>query len=183
VLALLVGGLACSGVRVDVSTDYDPAFDFGGRTTYAFLRERSAKGAPLQTLIDERVAEALRATLAGKGLKETADDGAQLLVSWHVGVEQAIEVDQIEHAYRGYARPVYGWRGMPMGTVETRVDQYAKGTIMIDVIDPATRRLVWRGAGQGRVDEDATPEERSTRIRAAVAEILETFPPVGGRGS
>ena len=42
--------------------------------------------------------------------------------------------------------------GMGMG-YETRVDQYTEGTLNIDVVDAATKKLVWEGAIAGRLSD------------------------------
>ena len=54
------------------------------------------------------------------------------------------------------------------------------GTIVIDLIDARSRRLVWRGWAEGGidgvVDDQASMEQR---IDEAVARILEKFPSRG----
>ena len=51
------------------------------------------------------------------------------------------------------------------------------GTLIIDVFDAAERELVWRGSGEGRVNQARSPEDRQERIDDAVRKILRDFPP------
>jgi len=57
------------------------------------------------------------------------------------------------------------------------VSYYDEGTVVLDIIDPKTRNLVWRGSAQSRVDDGDTPEERDARVNEAYRRILERFPP------
>jgi hypothetical protein len=74
-------------------------------------------------------------------------------------------------AWYGYR--VGGWGGWP----QTYAYDYTEGTLLIDVIDPATMTLLWRGTGTGVVDPTASPQRREQRINDAVDRILDEFPP------
>jgi hypothetical protein len=51
------------------------------------------------------------------------------------------------------------------------------GTLLIDVIDGASQKLVWRGTAAGDVDQGLTSEQRDERTKAIVQRILSHFPP------
>jgi hypothetical protein len=57
------------------------------------------------------------------------------------------------------------------------IRQYEEGTLVIDFVDAASRKLVWRGTGSGALESEPTPEETTRGIDRAVAKILEQFPP------
>lgn len=63
------------------------------------------------------------------------------------------------------------WDATPFGT------PYPAGTLVVDVVDPATRQLVWRGTATARIDPSNPPEIREERIRAAVSMLMSKFPP------
>jgi len=63
----------------------------------------------------------------------------------------------------------------------TYVTQYDEGTLVIDFIDIAENKLVWRGVGTGALSESPSVEERTENINNAVAQILEQFPPTKGQ--
>lgn len=69
--------------------------------------------------------------------------------------------------YRGY--PWWYWYG------DVRYYRYQDGTLIIDIIEPSTRSLVWRGWYSGVVNFDNTIDDKT--IRRAAREILKAFPP------
>jgi hypothetical protein len=54
---------------------------------------------------------------------------------------------------------------------------YDEGTLLIDVLEPGSQRLLWRGVGRAEVHRISDPAKREERLREAVAKILERFPP------
>jgi hypothetical protein len=54
---------------------------------------------------------------------------------------------------------------------------YLTGTLLIDIVDAASKKLVWRGTAAGAVDPGLTSVERDERIRQIVRDMLSHFPP------
>ena len=50
-------------------------------------------------------------------------------------------------------------------------------TLVLDVVDAATRRLVWRGSAQAEVSTDFTPADRDETLENAVVKMFAGFPP------
>ncbi len=175
-----LGGFACSGLTV--ATDFDPNADFSKIRSYAWLDERSGVEGDrndVSGLLDQRIRRAIDAELLGKGLANLERASADVLVSYHLGVEKKLDVRTIHSGYgygggwhRGYGR--YG--GYGAGS-ETYVSEYEEGTFLIDLIEPAKKQLIWRGSGQARVRRSSSPEDREERIREVVAKVLATYPP------
>ena len=88
-----------------------------------------------------------------------------------------LDVDTVNTGY-GYGR--YGRYGGI--STSTTVSEYQEGTLLIDMIDPSSKQLVWRGSGQARIRQSSSPEEREKRIGEAVQQILEDFPPGAEKG-
>ncbi len=177
-LALIsgLGGLACSGLKV--ATDFDPNADFTQIRSYAWLDERSGVEGDrddVSSLLDQRIRRAIEAELLGKGLAILERESADVLVSYHLGVERKLDVRTIHSGY-GYGR---GWhRGYGgYGYTETYVNEYEEGTFLIDFIEPSKKELIWRGSGQARVKRSSSPEDRQERIRKVVAKVLGPYPP------
>ncbi len=66
------------------------------------------------------------------------------------------------------------WDATPFGT------PFPSGTLVLEVVDPATRQLIWRGTATARIDPSNPPAEREKRIRAAVDMLMRQFPPRRG---
>ncbi len=174
--ALLLTALcACSTLRV--SSDYDPAFDFSGFRSWDWLT-----GTPAGTvdprlprgLVEDRIRAALEKHLAARGFQRSGSGTPDFRVGYHAAVEDKVDVRTINRSY-GYGP---GWgAGRGLMTSDTYVRQYEQGTLILDMVDPRTNVLVWRGSAQAEVYSYSTPEQREARIDDAVGQILERFPP------
>lgn len=171
VLALLLA--ACSSVQV--STDFDPGTDFSALESYAWLaRKAKPSGDPRldNSLLNERIRNAVDAQLAARGYKQAARAEADFLVAYHTAIERKMDVDTIYRGY-GYGPGAWGWGAGH----ETVVYQYDQGTLLLDILDPKRHRLLWRGSASAVVSEDSTPEKRTKLINDAVSKLLDRFPP------
>jgi hypothetical protein len=163
VLALL--GAACNSL--EVRHDFDEKADFAKYRTYRFLPpDEKTSNHPLVrgTLMTKRVYASVQKHGPARGLefKETGD--VDLLVAYHALIED--KVDVISYDYRYGAR----WAGDGVDTYE-----YQEGTLTIDFIDARSKEMVWRGWAVGVVRNQ--PDKAAERIDAAVAEILQRYPP------
>jgi hypothetical protein len=63
--------------------------------------------------------------------------------------------------YPGYSyRGGYGYYGRGYGVAyntgsETQVTHYKQGTLIIDILDPVTDQLIWRGSADGRLPKSS----------------------------
>lgn len=189
VAALLAAAAVCASLgacsTLEISTDYDPAARFSNMKRYAWLPEPQKKtGDPRiddNTLLQQRIRRAVDAELAAKGYTR-ADADADFLVGYHVSLDKRRSV-QVLNDYYGYG-PGWGYRYgsvyRPLGYVgppETYVYEYEQGTLILDIVNPADRALMWRGAARDEVHFQNTPEESEAQIREAVKAMLERFPP------
>ncbi len=58
---------------------------------------------------------------------------------------------------------------------------YEEGSLVLDVLDPGTGQLIWRGVAQARLVADLPPEAREKRIDRAVGLMMERFPSKRGK--
>ena len=73
----------------------------------------------------------------------------------------------------GFGRYGYGY-GVGTGVGYSGSTTYQEGTLILDVIDPATQQIAWRGWG---TSQSRDPQMRPERLRKTVAAILARFPP------
>jgi hypothetical protein len=59
---------------------------------------------------------------------------------------------------------------------------YEKGSLILDVVDPDSGKIIWRGVAQAKIMENATPETSEQRITYAIDEMFKTFPTQQGPG-
>lgn len=160
ILGIVIGG--CSGP--EVSRDYDPKQDFSNLKTWSFAPvPPQADGArdpmAVSTLAMERIQRAVDRELKVKGFQPMDAQSADFWVQYYALTEQRMRID-----------PGYDWGHDDVST-------YAAGTIIIDVVNPKDKRMVWRGTATDVLDPDLTPAEREERIQEAVHDILKEFPP------
>lgn len=175
-IVVLAGG--CSGIRVQ--SDYDPSIDFRDVEDYAWLSPDQDDGAgipAMNDLLTQRIRRNVNNALQARGLRLTAPAEADVLIVARVVVEERVDVDTVHYG------SMYGrWGSVYPGYARTYVHEYEVGTLVIDFVLPEERRLIWRGIGRTRLQDQPTPQEREAHIRAVVEAILDRYPPGGGKG-
>ena len=68
---------------------------------------------------------------------------------------------------------------IPGGYNDVNVDQYTEGTLNIDIVDAAAKRLVWEAIAVGRVNR-RDREKLPAVVREVVPQMLAKFPSAGG---
>jgi hypothetical protein len=185
-MIVIVSSLAIAGCStMEVSYDYDPKAKFSGLNTYDWLDEpQKSTGDPRiddNTILKSRVQTAVDTALAARGFRKVSSD-PDFLVAYHVSLDRQQSVQTL-NSYYGYSpgwgygygasyRPGY-WAGAP----ETYVYEYEEGTLILDVVDPKSKELMWRGSAQDEVNFKSTPEKAQAQINEAVNGMLEHFPP------
>lgn len=173
---------ACTGLQV--SSDYDSGADFTVLRGYDWLAPaKTAPGAPgiaCDQLEATRVREIVEAQLARKGYVRDRQH-PDFLVACQLVVEDRVSVTHVNELY-GYG-PEWGnpYRRnirhySPQGEV-AMVSEYRQGTLLLDILSAADRRLIWRGTATGEVYPGLNREARERRLREAVEQVLARFPP------
>lgn len=165
-----------------VSTDYDEQYSFDGKTTYAVITPQQIK-TTRNDLLRNRIESALAQQLDSRGFKQVDKDQAAIWISYFATAEQQqdIRTYQSYNSYYGYARCYRCiYPAMPV-TTDVQVIHYTEATLIIDVIDPATNTLKWRGSTSSKVTtsvaDSMSVAERTEQVNNAVAAILQRYPP------
>lgn len=114
-----------------------------------------------------RVRSAVELELAAKGLRRvtTAPD---LLVHYHASIRQRVDVVRADEA-RGYSFPEL--------RASEKVVEFDEGTLIIDVVEPKGKIILWRGWSQtdvgGLIDD---PRAMEKRVRESVRLMMQRFP-------
>ncbi len=182
-LPLLVAlGSACSSVRTQV--DYDPGADFSAWRTYAWYPSGPATTGDLRLdspLLHRRIVDAVDRNLEAFDFARLEQGEPDFYVNFHLSTERHLDVWTMNRVYapgpRGAGWGRSGWGGA--GWSETVVDEYEEGTLVIDLVDVASRQLVWRGAGTRLLTRAMRQEQLTRQVNETVDEILAAFPPNG----
>jgi len=120
-----------------VISDYDPAGDFDTYHTFKWIQQSP----------DENHAELQRMVTA----ELTAKGWTQVATGADVGLAANVATKKLSTANAFYSG-LQGWnwrRWDERDSSSTDIDIYAPGTILVDMFDGKTHRLVWRGLAFG----------------------------------
>ncbi len=175
---LLFSLVVLSGcLTMQVQSDYDPAARFDGLQTYDWVntdKEPAADPRFRDPLLDKRIRELVEKQLAAQGYHRVSTGTPDFKVGYHAALEKKLAVSTMNDYY-GY-RAGWGWSyGAGTGRVmpESYVYEYEQGSLIIDIVNPKTRELMWRGSAQAEVNQ----KKRAEQLAKAVQRILERFPP------
>lgn len=162
--AFLATILAISAVAfpADITTDFDHHANFSQYKTYSW-----AKVDTPDPLWNDRVKQAVDRELASKGWTQVPSGGDVSIVA--VGTSR--EKPTLHTFYDGFD----GWLWSGFGGATTYVDNYKEGTLVVDMFDTNTKKLIWRGSASGTVS--GKPEKDQKRLEKAVSKMFEHFPP------
>jgi hypothetical protein len=172
----LLAGLiltGCSTLRV--GSDFDHSASFSGYHTFNLMaREHHGSDNPL---VVQRARDAIEAELLRKGFTASEPAGqADFVVDFTIGARDRMDVQSYPDAYVGYGFwDARGWWEPYWGS-QLDVRQYREGTLSIDVFDPKAHRPVWHGWAKKELTRSDI-EHSEAPIRAAVAAVLQSFPP------
>ncbi len=177
--AALIAGCN-SGDGPSVKTDYDKNVNFAQYHTFAVEPGRlvSRLGTPdtNNTLVAGRIQNAVINQLTAKGLQPVTQN-PDLVATYIAGAKTRQDIESM--GPDPYNSPYFGGRfGFDRGAYfgagynEFYTNTYTQGTLILDLIDPRTKKLVWRAYVSGPVDQ---PDQKT--VSSAVSAALKNFPP------
>ena len=176
VVIAAIGLVGCSTTKV--RTDYDQRSSFHELRTYQWLDKRvgTARNPAINSqLLQTRIQKAVDIELLRLGFEKASSREPDFLITYHVVANEKYDVSiDDDYGYYGYGRfghhrPYYG------STIYT--DEYLEGTLILDIIDAKTNKLIWRGWATKTLDNNPKPEKVQMYVNKAVRKILEQFPP------
>lgn len=177
-LGVLTLALAACAPRVTIEHDHQA--NFLDLHTFAWV---TPKAGPVTNpildsdILEGRVQRAVIADLSRRGYVQTdSRQDADFLVTYHTVSKQKLESTPASFSigFGGYYPYGYGNVFMPVGnTVQSR----EQGTLMLDVIDAKTQRLIWRGWTNDWISKSNYSEQA---VANDVQRILAKFPPTRG---
>lgn len=171
--ALAIAG--CAGVPV--RTDHDADTRFETFRNFAWLEpahDQVADPVLDSQLLGTKVRRAAVANLTARGYREVPADRADFLVTYHTASRERMRDSNVTIGW-GFGRGYYhrGHRSIWVDQTYWN-DSFQEGTLMLDVIDASSNRLVWRGWVSTRVHRDSFTD---AAVERAVSDILARFPP------
>jgi hypothetical protein len=169
VLSSLILFSSC-GPTLTVTSDYDHTANFSQFHTYKIVQLDQQYQA-LSQFNQTRVINAVNAQMLAKGF--TQSENPDLLVNITSIMKNKQEIVANSYGYGGGYRP-YAWGGGNMSTT-VNVQNYTAGSLIIEVANASTKKLLWEGIGNQDIDQPSSNPEQA--INTAVQKIMTSFPP------
>jgi hypothetical protein len=154
---------AMSAFAQKITVEFDQAADFTRYKTFAIRDgQLNSKNPALNSeLIKKQIEADIARDLVAKGLQMVASGPADLNVRYRFGSARKTEVDTYPA----------GWRGWGTRVVRR---PYTEGTLVIDLRDPGTKSLVWRGIAS---EDKGDASKVQGKIDDMVKKSFDKYPP------
>lgn len=176
VVALLLTACA-SGPKIE--SDYDHTVDFSQYRTYGFFNPMGIENPNYSSIYGSIFRAAITREMENRGYTLSDDPDLMINVSGRLQDKTKVTTTSDPYmagGYYGYRRGAYGaWGGYGYGTT-THVSNYTEGTINVDMVDRALKRMVWEGVAVGRINEKKTNDETRANIHAGITEMFAGYP-------
>ena len=170
VMTVLVIVAACSSPQVGY--DFDRGADFNRYRTYAWLsaaQQTTGDKRLDSSLVNARIRAAVDAQLRMKGYLASQNGPPDFLIAYHAGMKDLMKGASTQNYIGDRAHGTF--------TTISDVQPYHEGTLTIDIVDAASRQLIWQASATADVEQGLSPEERDSRIKNVVRAMLAHFPP------
>jgi hypothetical protein len=156
--------LASASFAQQVKTDYDRAADFSQLKTYSWEKVQTQ-----DPLWIDRIKAAVNGALAAKGLTPVESGGDVSIIAMEINQNHRI----LNTFYDGFGG---GWRwGGGFGDATTTVDTYKVGTLVVDLFETNTKKLVWRGSASDTLSDKS--DKNIKNLDKGVQKMFDHFPP------
>lgn len=167
-IAIAMGFLATTfALAQDVKYNFMPGTDFSKYHTYKWVNIEG--GSHPNQIMDAEIKQAVDSQLSTKGLTKTDDEKADLYVGYQIAVDQ--EKQWNAYGMGGGVR----WGGMGSATSST----INVGTLVLDMYDPGTKKLVWTGNATKTIDPSSNQEKNQKNLNKTMQKLLKNYPPKG----
>jgi hypothetical protein len=147
-----------------VKTDYDRSADFAQYKTYSWEKVQTQD--PLWV---NRIKEAVNADLTANGWMPVESGGNVAIVA----IEMTQNHQTLNTYYDGFGG---GWRwGGGFGDATTTTENYKFGTLVVDLFDGNTKKLIWRGSSTDTLSDKS--DKNIKTLDKGVQKMFDHFPP------
>lgn len=171
-VVVLMGMIAAACAPMHVGSHVDQERDFGRYRTYDWgpadaLPPTDPRFAH-NSFFQDHIQGAIERNMAARGFERVAPgETPDVRVHFHAVIDRRLDVNQLD-SHTGYCTG---------GNCGAGLADYDEGTLVVDVIDAHTNRLVWRGWARDSVEGVLENKDRLVaKIEEAVRLMLEQLP-------
>jgi hypothetical protein len=162
-VAALVSFAAMAAVAYaqKVNVDSDPSAPFAAYRTYAWTAGTAAS----VSLTEQRIHAGVDGQLRAKGLTLVESDPNVYVASF------VLTKAEPQIVANGFGP----WWGVGGGFATATVQTYVQGTLIVDLYDASTKKMVWRGVATDTASDK--PSKNAEKIEKALTKIFQKYPP------
>jgi hypothetical protein len=161
----LVAAIVGIAFAARINTDFDHTVDFDRYKTYSWMKVKAK-----DSLWEDRIVRSVDKELSAKGWSRV-DSGGNASVAAFGSTHSERTLDTFYSGFGGGWR----WRGFGDGIATTTVQYTQIGTLVIDIFDAQTKKLVWRGSSSATLSGKAEKNEK--KLENDVNDMFRHFPP------
>lgn len=155
---------ATASFAQQIKTDYDHNVDFSQYKTYSWEKVQTE-----DSLWVDRIKGAVDSALTAKGWTAVESGGRVSIVA----MDMTKSHQTVNTYYDGFGGG-WGWGG-GFGDSTSNVDTYKVGTLVVDLFDANTKKLIWRGSSSDTLSDKS--DKNIKALDKGVQKMFEHFPP------
>jgi hypothetical protein len=168
-MAAALSALALAGCAgMEVNSYVERGVNMADYGTFTWAQPDQRTGDPRldnSPFFHERLQTDVERQLTRRGYDRIAADQADLSVHYHASINQQVNVNEVDRR-AGYCEED-----------DCQPYAYDAGTLVIDLVDVRTKRVVWRGWAKGSVDGVIDNQDwMEQRLDEVVARIMDKLP-------
>jgi Domain of unknown function (DUF4136) len=166
---------AIASFAQQVKTDYDRSANFEQYKTYSWGQVHTPN--PLWV---DRIKAAVNSALAAKGWTQVESGGNVSIMAMEITKDHRTLNTYYDNFGGGW-----GWRrgggfGDSFGDATTTEDTYRVGTLVVDLFDTNSKKLIWRGSSSDTLSDKS--EKNIKNLDKGVEKMFDRFPPDTTKG-
>lgn len=177
-LALILAALFSVTALAETRSDYDRNYDFSKLRSWDFKVVRRTRNNPIagNELWDRRIREGLISHFAEVSFAKVDNGEPTFLVDYFMNMARRYDVPYIDYGFLSRVESMnrygrwYPW-DPPYSQINVWTRPYTESKLIVDVIDPRTNHLIWRGYDTRRIDF----EKSDKTIHKSVENLTKRF--------
>ena len=157
-----------------IKTDYDRNANFSRYKTYSWGNVHTQN--PLWV---DRIKAAVTSALAEKGWTEVESGGDVSIMAMEMTGDHRTLNTYYDNFGGGWGWRCGGGFGDNFGTATTTEETYQVGTLVVDVFDTNSKKLIWRGSASDTLSDKS--DKNIKKLNSEVQKMFDRFPPEAGK--
>jgi hypothetical protein len=166
-------------ISAQVNSDYDKSTDFSKYKTYSIEGWEKNSDQLLNPFDKQRITDALKSELESRGITNVESNG-EIAITLYLTIKDNTNYTAYTN-FNGGLGYAGGWGyargfGMGMGSATTSVNTttYKVGTLIMDMYDSSSKKMIWQGDMTSDIEENASKRDKT--IPKKMSKLMNKFP-------